>query len=251
MPLGLAGLFLVTAALYAAVGFGGGSTYNALLVLSGADYRLIPIIALACNLIVVSGGVLWFRQEGALPVRRMAPFLASSVPAAWLGGRIPISETLFVGLLGGSLLVAGLRLLVQPAPAEGPGEARPFAVPASLALGGAIGLLSGLVGIGGGIFLAPALYFARWGAPREIAGGCCLFILLNSLSGLAGQALKLGDADLLAPALAHWPLALAVLIGGQAGSWTGAARLQPIWIKRLTAVLILYVAGRLLLRLAL
>ncbi len=249
MPLGLPGLFLVTAALYAAVGFGGGSTYNALLVLSDTDYRLIPIIALTCNLIVVSGGIWRFRRENALPAKRMLPFLATSVPAAWIGGRIPIDETLFVGLLGGSLLVAGGRLLLQSTPSGDPLEPRPVSISLSLIIGALIGALAGLVGIGGGIFLAPILYFLRWGSAREIAGGCSLFIFMNSVSGLSGQALKLGDADLLAPALAHWPLALAVLIGGQAGSWIGGTQLQPVWIKRLTAFLILYVAGRLLLRL--
>ena len=250
MSLGLAALFFLTAALYAAVGFGGGSTYNALLVLSEVDYRLIPFIALTCNLIVVSGGIWRFYSEDALPVRRMLPFLAASIPAAWIGGRIPISELVFVGLLGSALLFSGLRLLISKTPADGPAGHRSLPLPASLGLGGSIGLLAGLVGIGGGIFLAPVLYLTKWGSPREIAGGCSFFIFANSLSGLLGQGAKLSDTDILASTLDYWPLALAVLIGGQIGSLLGSKRLQPAWIKRLTAVLILYVAIRLLWRFA-
>ena len=246
----LTALFFITAGLYAAVGFGGGSTYSALLILTETDYRLIPIIALTCNLIVVSGGVVRFHREGVLPVRRLIPFLLASVPAAWIGGRLPISETVFVGLLGSALLFAGLRLLFQTATKDMGGGSTSLPLPASLGLGTGIGFLSGLVGIGGGIFLAPVLYFARWGSPREIAGACSLFILANSLSGLTGQAVKLGDMQLLSAALAYWPLAVAVLGGGQIGSWLGSSRLQPDWIKRLTAVLILYVAARLLVRFA-
>ena len=87
MPILLAILFFITAAFYAAVGFGGGSTYNALLVLNGTDYRILPSIALGCNIIVVTGGVIRFWQAGHLRIARLVPFLAASVPAAWIGGR--------------------------------------------------------------------------------------------------------------------------------------------------------------------
>ncbi len=240
--------FFLTALLYASVGFGGGSTYNALLVLAGADYRILPSVALLCNVIVVAGGVFRFARAGALPWRRLAPWIAASIPAAWAGGRIPVSETVFVGLLGAALALSGLRLLLQrsPAnPAEAPG-ANPMAL--AIAAGAAIGFLSGIVGIGGGIFLAPILYFLRWDKPRSIAGACSLFILLNSLSGLAGQLMKLGDSSLLSAFAEYWPLFPAVLVGGQIGSALGAMKLDETWLRRLTAALILYVAARLLLR---
>ena len=115
-------------------------------------------------------------------------------------------------------------------------------------IGGAIGLLSGLVGIGGGIFLAPLLYLMRWGHARQIAAASSLFILVNSLSGLAGQLMKLQDLALLSLAAPYWPLPIAVLIGGQAGSWLAGHKLDPAIIRRLTALLILYVAARLLWR---
>ena len=230
MPILLAILFFITAAFYAAVGFGGGSTYNALLVLNGTDYRILPSIALGCNIIVVTGGVIRFWQAGHLRIARLVPFLAASIPAAWL-------------------FLSGLHLVFQSAPeaTSDPQENKASSI-ISLTVGGSIGLVSGLVGIGGGIFLAPVLYMLKWGPPRQIAAACSLFILANSLSGLTGQFMKLQDTEVLALVLPYWPLLPAVLVGGQIGSWFAAQGLQANWIKRLTAVLILYVACRLILR---
>ena len=112
--LGLAALFFVTALLYAAVGFGGGSTYNALLVLSGADYRTIPIIALGCNILVVSVGSWRFARSGHVDWRRIWPLFVFSIPMAWVGGRLVVAELAFVGLLAASLFAAGLLMLWQP-----------------------------------------------------------------------------------------------------------------------------------------
>ncbi|WP_375206169.1 sulfite exporter TauE/SafE family protein [Hyphococcus sp.] len=247
MPLYLIFLFFFTAALYASVGFGGGSTYNALLVLAGVDYRILPTIALACNIIVVAGGSYAFARSGHLRLKRIAPFLITSVPAAWAGGRIPVSETIFIGVLGFSLLVAGLHLAFDRN-RDLDGDMKSAAPWLAWAAGGLIGFISGLVGIGGGIFLAPVLYFIRWGKPKEIAGACSLFILANSLSGLTGQLMKLGDIEALSMLGAYWMLFPAVLIGGQIGSRLANAGLSSFAIKRLTAVLILYVSVRLLLR---
>ncbi|WOR16183.1 sulfite exporter TauE/SafE family protein [Hyphomonas sp. FCG-A18] len=247
MSLFLPPLFFVTALLYAAVGFGGGSTYNALLVLYGVDYRILPTIALACNIIVVSGGVWRFSRAGEMQLSRFWSFLITSIPAAWVGGRLPIAEVVFVGLLGFALLASGARLLfmAQPKAAE---QASETGIALPMVIGATIGLLSGLVGIGGGIFLAPILYLMGWGTARQIAAACSLFILLNSLSGLGGQVTKLGDTALLSDVINYWPLLVAVLIGGQIGSWLGAGRLRADWMKRMTAILILYVALRLLWR---
>ena len=248
MPLHLIALFFIVAAIYAAVGFGGGSTYNALLVLSGTDYRILPSIALACNIIVVSGGVWRFSKEGLLDAKALAPFLFASVPAAWVGGRLPISETLFIGLLGGALLLSGLRLLLQREFVLETQNRRSVLRWQAGLIGGAIGLLSGLVGIGGGIFLAPILYILRWDTPRKIAAACSLFILVNSVAGLSGQVMKLSDGEILSLAFPYWPLLPAVFLGGQIGSWMASKHFDPVILKRLTAALILYVAARLLLR---
>jgi len=247
MPLVLVFLFFATAALYASVGFGGGSTYNALLVLSGADYRILPAIALTCNIIVVAGGTITFARAGEMRWRRLAPFLITSIPAAWAGGRIPVSETLFIGALGFSLLAAGLHLALDR---KRDADAGSKPVPAALAwvAGAAIGFLSGLAGIGGGIFLAPVLYFIHWGRPKEIAAACSVFILVNSLSGLTGQVMKLGDFETLSLIGNYWMLFPAVFFGGQIGSRLANLGLSSLAIKQLTAVLILYVSARLLLR---
>jgi uncharacterized membrane protein YfcA len=246
MP-GLAALFFLTALLYAAAGFGGGSTYNALLVLAGTDYRAVPVIALACNILVVSVGAWRFACAGHVDWRRIWPLFLLSIPFAWVGGRLAVAETAFVGLLAASLLVAGLLMLWQPLWEK---EAPAVAVRSRWlepVAGGALGFLAGLVGIGGGIFLAPLLYMLRWGPPKAIAGTCAVFILVNSLSGLAGQLAKGHGAGSQALA-AHWPLFPAVLAGGLIGSTLGAGRLDSKYIRILTALLILYVAARLAIR---
>ncbi|WP_298019230.1 sulfite exporter TauE/SafE family protein [uncultured Parasphingopyxis sp.] len=244
----LAGLFALTALLYAMVGFGGGSTYNALLVLSGTDYRLLPAIALLSNIIVVSGGSWRFWRAGHVRFDRLWPWFLLSIPAAWLGGRIAISETVFIGLLGGALLIAGLQLAFERHAGAEATEGRALPLPLQAGIGGGIGLLSGLVGIGGGIFLAPILYLLRWGPAREIAGTASVFILVNSLAGLTGQLMKLDDFGQVEALQDYWLLFPAVLIGGQIGSRIGSTRLPPLLVKRMTAVLILYVAARLLWR---
>lgn len=248
MPLYFIGLFFVVAALYAAVGFGGGSTYNALLVLNGTDYRILPAIALACNIVVVSGGVWRFSREKLLDAKSLLPFLLASIPAAWIGGRLPVSEIVFIGLLGGALLISGIRLLLQRDFVYHTEDKRHIPYWLAGLTGGGIGLLSGVVGIGGGIFLAPILYTMRWDTPRKIAAACSLFILANSVAGLSGQVMKLSDNHILSLALPYWPLLPAVFLGGHIGSWMAAKEFDPIILKRLTAGLILYVAVRLIVR---
>jgi hypothetical protein len=246
MP-GLAALFFVTALLYGAAGFGGGSTYNALLVLAGADYRAVPVVALACNILVVAVGSWRFARSGHVDWRRIWPLFVLSIPFAWIGGRLVVAEIVFVGLLAASLLAAGLLMLWQPLwEKEAPARLRSRWI--EPAASGAIGFLAGIVGIGGGIFLAPLLYLLRWGPPKAIAGTCAVFILANSLSGLAGQLAK-GSGGAAGGALAtYWPLFPAVLVGGLIGSTLGSGRLDSRYVRILTALLILYVAARLAIR---
>ena len=241
----LSTLFLITACLYASAGFGGGSTYTALLVLAGTEFHLIPLIALSCNIVVVMGGVWRFHRVGALRIKPLLPFLIGSIPAAWIGGRVPISETVFIGLLGIALLLAGLRLLFVNLPDENR-DTRPTPMPLALFIGIALGGLAGLVGIGGGIFLAPVLYGLKWGKPREIAAACSFFILTNSLSGLFGQMVKLQDQNSLDQIVVYIPLIIAVFIGGQIGAWLSSKKLDPVLLKRITAGWILVAAVRLL-----
>ena len=245
----LAGLFLLVAAAYSSVGFGGGSTYNALLILSGTDFRLVPSIALTCNILVVTGGVYHYSRAGVLSAGKLLPFIALSIPMAWLGGNLMVSEQVFIGLLGFSLLVAAAQMLLKPNtsdPAKSYTPARYWVVAAPI--GGFIGLLAGITGIGGGIFLAPVIYFFHLAPARTVAGITSGFILVNSVAGLAGQMMKAGDYSPVPAWMETWPVFVAVVIGGQIGSHLGAYHLPENWIKRLTAVLMLYVAVRLIWR---
>lgn len=248
----LALFFALTALLYASVGFGGGSTYNALLVISGVDYRMLPLIALICNIIVVSGGCLRFYRAGSLDFALAWPWLILSIPAAWLGGRMAVSEQFFIGLLGLLLLISGAKMLwdsLRPPLTESPAKPRTPSRLIPLVGGAVLGLAAGITGIGGGIFLAPLLHMLAVTTPRRIAALCSLFILMNSLAGLLGQSSKLaatgGSLTDLAP---YWMLFVGVLIGGQIGSYLGASKLTSSLIKKATAVLILYVSVRLLWR---
>ncbi len=245
----LALLFAVTALVYASVGFAGGSTYTALLVLAGVSLGLVPLVSLACNIVVASGGVLRFARAGHIAWQRVWPLLGVSVPLAWIGGRIPIAPGLFILLLGGSLAVAGLLLVLGPdhKATRAPVAARNGPGLLAIIIAAPLGLLSGIVGIGGGIFLAPILHLLGWDSARRIAGTAALFILVNSIAGIAGQAAKLGDGVVIAQALDWWPLVIAVLIGGQIGSHLGVSLYpQPI-IRRVTGAVVLFAAARLLL----
>lgn len=243
----LAALFFMTALVYGAVGFGGGSTYNALLVLAGTDFRAVPVIALACNVLVVTIGSWRFARSGHVDLRRIWPLFVLSIPCAWLGGRLVVPQTVFVGLLATSLLASGLLMLWQPLweKEAAPSVGTPWL---EAAAGGTLGFLAGLVGIGGGIFLAPLLYMLRWGPPKAIAGTCAVFILANSLAGLAGHVAKGSGGAALEALASHWPLFPAVLVGGLIGSMAGSGRLDPKYVRILTALLILYVGVRLAIR---
>ena len=244
VPALLALAFLVTALLYASVGFGGGSTYSALLALSGLDYRLLPLVSLACNIVVVTGGSIRFARAGLTPWKKALVIVALGAPASFLGGLTPIKEATFLTLLGGSLVLTSLFMLI-PVQENADGAPTRFARWMPLAAA-PLGYFAGLVGIGGGIFLSPLLHLARWHEARGIAATASLFILVNSLFGLAGQMVKNGP-DLFGQAVgAALPLLIAVVIGGQVGSLMATRVLPPQWIRWLTALLVLVVGVRLL-----
>ena len=240
-------LFFATAALYAAVGFGGGSTYTALLVMLDDAIWRIPIIALICNITVVAAGSYLAVTRRAFVWQRAAPFFIASVPLAFIGGLIALRDETYITLLAISLLLAGLRLLligdkdIIASPTQSTGKA--------IAIGGALGLLSGMVGIGGGIFLAPILYYLRWADSKTIAALCSFFILVNSLAGLAGQLVKNGAGVIPEIAEIALPLMAATLLGGLLGARLLLEYLSPNKIQQLTALLIIFVATRLLLQL--
>lgn len=244
VPVALAFAFLVTALLYASVGFGGGSTYAALLALSGLDYRVLPMVALVCNIIVVAGGSIRFARAGLTPWRGAFVLTALAAPAALLGGLTPVSEARFMLLLGVSLVLTAIAMLIRVREDEA-GE--PTRAARLIPLAAApLGYLAGVVGIGGGIFLAPLLHLTRWHNARAIAATASLFILVNSLFGLLGQALKHGPAMLGGAVSAAFPLMIAVVIGGQVGSLMAVRVLPLAWVRWLTAALVAIVGVRLL-----
>lgn len=239
---GLAFAFLVAALLYAAVGFGGGSTYTALLLLGGVAVGLVPAISLACNIVVVSGGTVRFARSGMMPWAKALPLIAVAAPLAFLGGLTPVKQGLLVALLGVSLLASAIALLVQPQAAK-PLDLSPRLL---LPIAAALGYLAGVVGIGGGIFLAPILHLIRWAEARAVAATASLFILVNSLFGLTGQLIKGKGAAMLHAVAGHWPLLIAVLIGGAIGTQIAVRTGPAVLIRRLTALLVAFVAVRLL-----
>jgi uncharacterized membrane protein YfcA len=244
VPALLALAFLVTALLYASVGFGGGSTYSALLALSGLDYRLLPLVSLACNIVVVTGSSIRFARAGITPWKNAMMIVALGAPASFAGGLTPIKEATFLTLLGASLVLTALTMLIPVRESEAGSPTR-YARLMPLAAA-PLGYFAGLVGIGGGIFLAPLLHLARWDNPRAIAATASLFILVNSLFGLAGQMLKNGPSLFGAALGATLPLLVAVVIGGQIGSLLAARLLPPKYIRWLTALLVAVVGVRLL-----
>ena len=238
----LALLFLVTAILYSSVGFGGGSTYLALLLIWGIPYFVFPVIALSCNIIVVSGNCFNYIRAGNLNLKILFPYLVGSIPFAYIGGSLPIEKELFEILLFLILLVAGFLLLFNFKSYDDKDESyKKIPIFISILIGGLLGFISGIVGIGGGIFLSPILFLIRAGRPKHIVTTASLFILINSISGIIGQLTK---NAVLAEIQNYWYLLFAVLIGGQIGNFLNLKIFSTRILTLITAFLVLFVAIR-------
>lgn len=232
--------FLIIAFVYSSVGFGGGSSYLAVLAMYSLPYQEIRLTALICNVIVVVGGVYIYIKNKQIDWKKVLPITLVSVPMAYLGAILKISQETFFLILGVTLIIAALLLWIKTDSKsdEKISQESKSAIFGNSFLGGGIGFLSGLVGIGGGIFLSPLLNLMKWDTPRKIAATSSVFILVNSISGIFGQLSKLSvEMDYFRIA----SLCLAVLIGGQIGSRM-SLKWNPLVIKRMTAVLVL-VAG--------
>ena len=241
-------LFFFIAGLYASVGFGGGSSYLAVLALFGVNFLVMRSGALLCNIVVVTTGTYVFYKNGYLDWRKALPLTLASVPMAFLGGYLPIKERTFFILLGSTLLLAAILTWWRPKSSPTLDEQAAKDTRSqlfNLSIGGGIGFLSGMVGIGGGIFLAPVLYLTRWAEAKTIAATASLFILVNSISGILGQMAK---PDFQIDWKFTLPLMVSVFLGGQLGSRLGAVKLPAIWVRRATALLIFYIGGQLLLK---
>ena len=235
-------LFFVTALIYSSVGFGGGSTYLAILLIWGVPYTIFPVIALVCNIIVVSGNSINFIRSKNINFNLLFPYLIGSIPFAFIGGSIKIEKSLFEILLFCVLLVAGIFLLIE-SKSFNKEQIKINKIPRliSISIGSIIGFMSGLVGIGGGIFLSPLLFLMKAGYPKHITSSASLFILINSIFGIAGQLTK---DQILDQVITYWPLFLSVLIGGQIGSLLNIKFLSNKILALLTSFLIIFVAIR-------
>ena len=241
MPL-LAILFFVTAVLYSSVGFGGGSTYLALLLIWGIPYFIFPVIALSCNILVVSGNCFNYIRAGNLNYRLLIPYLIGSVPMSYIGGSLPIEKRLFEILLFLVLAIAGALLLFNfKSYDDKEGSYRKIHTLVSILIGAALGFISGVVGIGGGIFLSPILFLMRAAKPKHIVTTASLFILINSISGIIGQLTK---NAVLVEVTNYWYLLAAVFIGGQVGNFLNLKIFSTRILALVTAFLVLFVGTR-------
>jgi len=240
-------LFFLIALFYASVGFGGGSSYLAILSLFGIDFLLLRSTALLCNITVVGSGTYMFNKYQLINWPKVLPLIICSIPMAYLGGSISIIENVFFVTLGLALILAAMLMLWQIF-----SQIKPITKPYSNKIvngiiGCSIGFFSGMIGIGGGIFLAPVLHFMQWDEPKMIAATASIFILLNAIAGLAGQFTNPNFTFNFQFVL---PLIVAVFAGGQIGTRLNIIHFKPNTVKILTAVLIAFVGARILLKYA-
>ena len=234
--------FFITSILYASVGFGGGSTYLALMLIWEIPYYIFPIIALFCNIIVVSGNSINFARSGNINFKLLLPYLVGSIPFAFIGASISLEKEFFELMLFFVLIIAGVFLFVE-SKSFNKNDIKINSVPIliSIFIGSLIGFISGLVGIGGGIFLSPILFLLKAGYPKHITSTASLFILINSMFGVAGQLTK---EIVYNEFLNYWALFLVVLIGGQIGSYLNIKFLSNKVLALMTSLLIILVAVR-------
>ena len=240
-------LFFITAILYSSVGFGGGSTYLALLLIWNIPYYIFPIIALICNIIVVSGNSFNYIRAGNYNIRLLIPFLTGSIPLSFIGGSLFIDKEVFESLLFVVLSVAGILLLINNKSYENKNLIiRKLNDIISFFIGSILGLISGVIGIGGGIFLSPILFLLKAEKPKVIATTASLFILVNSISGMLGQLTK---EMVINEIFNYWLLFIVVLIGGFVGNYINLKILPNRILVIITSLLVIFVAIRMGLKL--
>lgn len=239
--LGLCLLFFGVAVVYSAAGFGGGSSYLAILSFAMNEFQTVRSLALLCNLVVVCGSTSLFWHRGFLLPGRVIPLVAASVPAAFVAAQLRFDPSTFFVILGITLIAASAAMFWQRRGTDPP--ARPHWTWVDASLGGVVGFLAGLVGIGGGIFLSPLLHLLNWDTAKRIAAVAAFFILVNSLAGLAGlvvsQQFQVSDGRLL------W-LLLAVFLGGQLGVRFCLNSVAVKRIRYLTALIVMMAGVRIL-----
>ena len=239
-------LFFITAILYSSVGFGGGSTYLALLLIWDIPYYIFPVIALLCNIIVVTGNSINYVRAGNHNIKLLIPFLIGSIPLAFFGGTLLINKEIFEILLFLVLSIAGVLLLINNKSYEDKNIIiKKLNLFFSILVGSILGFISGVVGIGGGIFLSPILFLFKADKPKNIVTTASLFILINSISGILGQFTK---RSVLEEIQLYWPLFLAVLIGGLVGNYLNLKIFSNRTLALITSLLVIFVAIRMALK---
>ncbi|MFO8145784.1 MAG: sulfite exporter TauE/SafE family protein [Gillisia sp.] len=235
-------IFFFIALFYSSVGFGGGSSYLAILSLFLTDFYEIRSTALVLNICVVSIGTIMFIRHRVFNFKLFWPFMVFSIPLAFLGAQLRLSQTIFFLILGSALILSGLFLILKYLQKKI--ESRSFSNSKKIMLGGFVGLLSGISGIGGGIFLSPVLNILKWANPRIIASLASVFILVNSVAGLVGLNVA-GTFQINYDLI--FQLIIAVVLGGSIGSYLSSKRFNLKFLGILTAILVFYVGLRLIL----
>lgn len=238
-PVGLIAAVFAVAVLYSSVGHGGASGYLAVLALMDVVGPKASASALALNILVAGLSWVSFWRAGHFSWKTLAPLVVTSIPAAAVGGWLDVPPSAFKILLAVALGWAAIRMII-PDPKEG--ATREPVVPALAAAGGGIGLLSGIVGVGGGIFLSPLMILMRWGDVKRVAAVSAAFIVVNSAAGLAGRAAR-GGIEFLPYAA---PVA-AAFVGGLIGGWLGSRKLGPRWLRALLGVVLALASAKLVL----
>ena len=234
--------FFITAILYSSVGFGGGSTYLALLLIWDIPYYIFPVIALFCNIIVVTSNSFNYIQAGNHNFKLLMPFLLGSIPLAFIGGSLLIKKEVFEILLFLVLTIAGLLLLKNNRSYQEKSlKIKRLNRFVSFLIGSILGLISGIIGIGGGIFLSPILFLLKADKPKIIATTASLFILINSISGILGQLTK---KIVFNEIVNYWPLFLTVFLGGLIGNYLNLKYFSNRILAVITSLLVIFVAIR-------
>lgn len=229
----------IVAVMYSSVGHGGASGYLAVMAFFAVAPEVTRPTALVLNLFVASIGTVQFYRAGYFSWRIFLPFAAASIPFAYIGGMIHLPTQIYKVVLGVVLMLAAVRLAVR---LRNDDEIKDPPILACLAIGAVIGLLSGMVGVGGGIFLTPILLLMHWAETRVAAGVSVLFILVNSIAGLAGNYKQV---SVLPPDV--WIWIAAAVVGGLIGSTLGSKRFDSITLRRVLAVVLLFAGVKLIL----
>lgn len=220
-------IFCCVAFFYASVGLGGGSSYTALLAIFGANAAVIPMVSLTLNILVTTFGSIIFLAHGHARLRLIAPFILTSIPMAYLGGMLDLPKLLFYCLLTASLCFAAARIYLPDSGRQLDLD-RKYKLPVALVCGAILGLVAGITGIGGGIYLVPLVILLGLGTAKEAAACGAFFIWVNSVSGLLAR-IQFNSVDL----TPFYPLVIAVIIGGITGNMMGAGRFHPHTMQKI------------------